>query len=245
MTKSQWVKLGAIAVLFVVVIVILKGLGIFTWINLGLEQAILWVDRLGVWGLFAFSGLYVLTTLLCISGAALTLGAGALFGVVKGSVLVSIASTLAATCAFLVGRYGLRDWVNQQIQTQPKFQAVNRAVAQGGWKIVGLVRLSPLFPFVFLNYAFGVTQVSLRDYVLASWIGMMPGTVLYVYLGAVGKVAANTVDRPVQTQTTLLQTGLTIVGLVATEIATILITRSAQQALQQEIDRPVAQSSLN
>jgi uncharacterized membrane protein YdjX (TVP38/TMEM64 family) len=143
---------------------------------------------------------------------------------------------LAAACAFLIGRYGAREWVAQKIESQPKFKAVDRAVAQEGWKVVGLVRLSPLFPFVFLNYAFGITKVSFRDYLLASWIGMMPGTVMYVYFGVAGKTAADAASGTVDNTQTLLKTSLTVVGLIATVIVTVLITKAAQKSLQAQLE---------
>ena len=139
----------------------------------------------------AFIVLYILATVLFLPGSILTLGAGLLFGLVLGFVYVSIASTLGATAAFLTGRYLARDWVARKIEGNTTFRAIDDAVAEGGWRIVGLTRLSPIFPFNMLNYAFGLTQVSLRDYFFASWIGMMPGTVMYVYLGSLaGSLAA-------------------------------------------------------
>ena len=112
-------------------------------------------------------------------------GAGVVFGLVRGFVIVSISATLGATAAFLVGRYLARAFIAAKIEGHPKFAAIDEAVAREGWKIVALLRLSPVVPFNVLNYAFGVTRVSLRDYVVASWIGMMPGTLLYVYLGSI------------------------------------------------------------
>ncbi len=156
-----------------------------------LRDTLAWIASLSAWGPTAFIVLYILATVLFIPGSILTLGAGLLFGVVLGSVYVSIASTVGATAAFLIGRYLARDWVAGKIEGNTTFQAIDDAVAEGGWRIVGLTRLSPIFPFNMLNYAFGLTYVSLRDYFFASWIGMMPGTVMYVYLGSLaGSVAA-------------------------------------------------------
>src|SRR5207302_6285236 len=102
-----------------------------------------------------------------------------------------IGATLGATAAFLVGRYLARDWVAHRIEANQKFKAIDQAVGREGGKIVLLTRLSPIFPFNLLNYAFGVTQVTLRSYFLASAVGMIPGTILYVYIGSVaGMVAA-------------------------------------------------------
>lgn len=145
-----------------------------------LKQALDEVGELGPWGAILLMALDVAATVLFIPGSVLTLGAGAVFGVVWRSIYVSIGSTLGATCAFLVGRYLAGDGIARTIEGNERFAAIDKAVANEGWKIVGLTRLSPVFPFTLLKYAFGLTQVKLRDYVLASWIGMMPGTVMYV-----------------------------------------------------------------
>ena len=158
------------------------------------RSTLAWIEGLGAWGPIAFIFLYILATVLFLPGSILTLGAGVLFGVVWGSVCVSIASTVGATAAFLIGRYLVRDWVAKKIEGNETFQAIDEAVADGGWRIVGLTRLSPIFPFNMLNYAFGLTQVSLRDYFFASWIGMMPGTVMYVYLGSLAGSTLNVVS---------------------------------------------------
>ncbi|WP_041933191.1 TVP38/TMEM64 family protein [Gloeothece verrucosa] len=216
-------------------------------INTTLENLLQWINQLGFSGTLIFIIIYIVTTVLLIPGAILTLGAGAIFGLVKGSILVSIASTLAATIAFLIGRYLVRGWVEKQIEKYPKFKAIDNAVAQEGWKIVGLTRLSPLFPFIFLNYAFGITQVTLKDYVLASWIGMMPGTVTYVYIGSLAKNLATLGTG--SEQTNLAQWGIRIMGLIATVVVTVYVTKIARKALNSQInapseeEKPIAKSS--
>ncbi|ELS00038.1 TVP38/TMEM64 family protein [Gloeocapsa sp. PCC 73106] len=193
-----------------------------------------WVDHSGPIAPIVFTLIYIITTVLLISGALLTLGAGIIFGVVRGSIYVSIASTLAATVAFLIGRYLARGWVVKQIENKPRFKAIDKAVGQEGWKIVGLTRLSPVFPFVFLNYAFSVTQVSLRDYVLASWVGMMPGTVMYVYLGSLAKDLASLGTS--NKEAGKLELILRVIGLIATVVVTLYITRIAKKALDSKIE---------
>ena len=116
-----------------------------------LREALDWISSLGPWGAVSFIVLYVLATVFFVPGFILTLAAGVLFGVVWGSVAVSVASIAGATLAFLIGRYLARDWVAQRIQGNEKFEAIDQAVAGEGWKIVGLVRLSPVFPFNLLN----------------------------------------------------------------------------------------------
>ena len=194
-----------------------------------LKRALDLVGQLGPWGAVIFIAIYVVATVLFVPGSVLTLGAGAVFGVVWGSIYVSIAATLGATCAFLVGRYFARDAIARKIEGNERFAAIDKAVANEGWKIVGLTRLSPVFPFTLLNYAFGITRVKLGHYVLASWIGMMPGTVMYVYLGSLAKAAAGERTRT---------TGEWVfygVGLLATVAVTIFVTRIAKQALARKI----------
>ena len=186
-------------------------------------------EALGLWGPLLFVGVYVVATVAMVPGLILTLIAGASFGVLWGSVWTSLASTLGATAAFLVGRYQARDWVSQKISGNDAFAAIDRAVAKDGWKIVGLTRLSPLFPFNLLNYAFGLTNVSFAHYVLASWAGMIPGTVLYVYLGSLGRAVADSAGK---------SPGEWVVygvGLAATLAVTILITRNAKRALRAKL----------
>jgi uncharacterized membrane protein YdjX (TVP38/TMEM64 family) len=146
---------------------------------------------------------------------------------VNGSIYVSIGATLGATAAFLVGRYLARDWVAHKIEGNPRFTAIDKAVAEEGWKIVGLIRLSPVFPYSIMNYAFGLTRVSLRHYVLASAIGMLPATVMYVYIGSLANAGA----RP----TTTVEWVLKGIGLLATVLVTFCVTRIARRALAKRI----------
>ena len=189
-------------------------------------------SRLGIWFPVLFIAIYVVATVLFIPASAITLLAGGLFGVAMGSVYVSIGSTLGATLAFLLGRHTLRRFISAKIEGNGKFLAIDDAVGNEGWKIVGLTRLSPAFPFGLLNYAYGLTKVSLRDYVLASWIGMMPGTVLYVYLGAIGKAATDSQGRTPGEWTFLA------VGLVATAVVTVYVTKVARKALSDRLQTP-------
>lgn len=197
--------------------------------NEPLIKALEWVMGLGIWGPVIFILIYIIATVLFIPGSILTLGAGVVFGVVKGSVIVSISATLGATAAFLVGRYLARDWVARKIAGNRKFSLMDEAVAREGWKIVGLTRLSPVFPFVFLNYAYGLTKVSLRDFFFASWVGMIPGTVMYVYIGSLaGDLATLGAGGRTRTSGEWVLYGL---GLIATVAVTVILTRIARAAL--------------
>src|SRR5712692_7285315 len=194
-----------------------------------LKAALDWIGKLGPWGPVIFVGIYIVATVFFIPGSVLTVGAGAAFGVVLGSVCVSISATLGATAAFLVGRYLARDAVARKVERNEKFATIDRAVAAEGWKIVFLTRLSPVFPFTLLNYAFGLTRVRLSHYALASWIGMMPGTVMYVYLGSLVNIGAG------HRQRTTGEWVLYGVGLLATIVVTVFVTRLARKALAKKI----------
>ncbi|MEK7390040.1 MAG: TVP38/TMEM64 family protein [Elusimicrobiota bacterium] len=191
-----------------------------------MAAALAWTAAAGPLGQAAFVGLYVLACVAFLPGSILTLGAGAAFGLGKGFALVSIGSTLGAGAAFLAGRYLLRDWVSRRLERVPAFAAVAQAVGQEGWRVVVLTRLSPVLPFNLLNYGYGLTTVGLGEYLLASWIGMMPGTLLYVYLGA----AAGEAARGGRARTPA-EWALYAAGLAATAVAAWLIGRTARRAL--------------
>ena len=191
---------------------------------------------LGIWGAVLVIAFYVVACLLFIPGSLVTLGVGFLYGVVWGTAIVSLGSTLGATAAFLAGRTLAREWITRKVATSARFKAVDRAVAQQGFKIVLLVRLSPLFPFNLMNYAFGLTRVRLRDYILASWIGMLPGTVMYVYLGSAAKSLADLAAGRIEGGAG--QKILFGVGLIVTVVVTILVTRIARRALQEAVAIP-------
>jgi uncharacterized membrane protein YdjX (TVP38/TMEM64 family) len=199
-----------------------------------LQISFAWVKSLGIIGAIAFIAIYNLATLLFVPGSLLTIKGGCLFGVFWGSVCVLIAATLGAIWAFLLGRYLSRDWVCRQIGKNPKFQALDRAVAKEGWKIVLLTRLSPVFPFNLLNYFFGVTQVSLKDYILGS-LGMIPATVMYVYIGSLASDFADMSDRSATAETRTIQWTIRIIGLIATIAVTIYMTRLAKKAMNQSL----------
>ncbi|MDX2097127.1 MAG: TVP38/TMEM64 family protein [Leptolyngbyaceae cyanobacterium bins.59] len=200
------------------------------WLQTGLQ----WIDSLGATGGLVFVGLYVLATITFIPGTVLTLGAGVLFGVVLGSVYVFVGATLGAIAAFLIGRYLVRDRVSQTIANHGKFKAIDKAIAREGFKIVLLTRLSPLFPFNLLNYALGVTGVTLKDYALAC-VGMIPGTVMYVYIGSLAGDLARLGARN-QAANPTAQMALNTVGFVATVVVTLYITRIARKALSETVE---------
>ena len=188
-----------------------------------------WIQLQGVAGYVIYIAVYAVGTVVLFPGSILTLGAGFAWGVVTGTVLVSAASMTGATAAFLIGRYLARDWVQQKVANNPGFQRVDRAVAGQGFKIVLLTRLSPVFPFTLQNYAYGLTGVSLRSYFFASWIGMLPGTIMYVYLGSL--ITELTQLASGETAEVPAQKILYLVGLLVTVAVTVYVTRIARKAL--------------
>ena len=165
-----------------------------------------------------------------VPGSAISIGAGTIFGFNTGFLVVLAGANLGALCSFLLARTFLREKVARWANANPKFQSLDRAVGQGGFRMVFLTRLSPLFPFVWLNYFLGLTAVRTGAYALATFIGMLPGMVLYVYIGAAarGALAGDGVAN-----SNLYRQALIYVGLAATFAVVIFVTRMARKALSE------------
>ena len=193
-----------------------------------------WVQGRGLWGAIVFVAGYVVATVAFVPGSLLTLGAGAVFGLARGTALVLVGATLGASAAFFVSRYVARGAVERRLAGNPRFAAIDRAVGREGRKIVLLLRLSPVFPFNLLNYALGLTRVRYLDFLLAS-VGMLPGTLLYVYYGKVaGDLARLARDTPIERGWTYY--ALLGLGLAATVLVTTVVARAARRALEEATD---------
>ncbi len=193
-----------------------------------------WVDSLGFWGPAVFVLGYAAATLAFVPGSLLTMAAGAIFGLAKGTLLVFLGATVGSTFSFLVARYLARSAIERRLADRPRFRAIDRAVARQGLKIIFLVRLSPVFPYNLLNYGLGLTRVKLLDYVLACF-GMIPGTFLYVYYGkALGSLAA--VAGGAAPERGAGGWALLGVGLAATVAVTAFVTQIARRALNEEVE---------
>ncbi len=192
-----------------------------------------WVQSQGTWGAAVLAAMYTPVSLLFLPAWILTLGAGFAFGFVKGLIAVSAGSVVGATAAFLAGRTLARGMIDELVAASPRFRAIDQAVAGQGFKIVLLTRLSPVIPFNLLNYAFGLTKVRFRDFVLASWIGMLPASAVYVYLGTAVKNLADLAAGKVEGGVS--QKILFFAGLAATVVVTAYVTRIAKQALDRAI----------
>ncbi|REJ75075.1 MAG: TVP38/TMEM64 family protein [Acidobacteria bacterium] len=188
-----------------------------------------WVDGLGFWGPLAFLLGYAVATVALVPGSLLTLAAGALFGIWQGTVVVFLGASLGASLAFLISRYVARRPVERRLQKNEKVAAIDRAVEREGRKIVFLLRLTPAVPFTLLNYALGLTKVRFVDYLIAC-LGMIPGTLLYVYYG---KVAGDLTTIAAQggVERDWKSYALLAIGLVAAIAVTTVITRIARRAL--------------
>ena len=194
-----------------------------------------WIEGLGVWGPIVFVLIYVAATLVLAPVFLLTVAAGALFGLVRGTITVSIGSTVGAALAFLIGRYFARDRVAKQLERYPKFDAIDKAIGEGGWKIVALLRLSPAVPFNLQNYLYGLTSIRFWPCVLTSWAAMLPGTFMYVYFGYLaraGAEAAAGAGDSGDTSNAALVWAIRTIGLLATIVVTVYITRIATRAIK-------------
>lgn len=180
-----------------------------------------WVHGLGAWAPIAFVVAYVLVTICMLPAFVLTMAGGAVFGVLQGSVLVFIGSTIGAVIAFTLGRTILRERVAQQVQRNATLTVIDRVIGEDGLKLMFLIRLSGMAPFVLTNYALGVTTVRLRDFVLAMF-GMIPTIGAFAAFGRAG------VQTGAEKPTWLL--GL---GIAATVMLTVTITRIAQRAIRE------------
>ncbi|RMH02462.1 MAG: TVP38/TMEM64 family protein [Planctomycetota bacterium] len=200
-----------------------------------------WIRGLGVAGALLIGALYAAATVLLIPGSLITLLIGAIYGPLLGLAIVSPASVAGATLAFLLGRGVFRPAVERKLAGRRRFDALQTAMARDGFKILTLVRLSPVFPFTLVNYAFGLTPITTGRYVLGSFLGMLPGTLMYVWLGSTaGDLAELTAGAP---DAGAAGTALKAVGLLATILVTVLITRSARRALAESAPEVVAEET--
>lgn len=197
-------------------------------------SALQWAQSLGIWGPVFVAIFYILACVLMVPGSIITIAAGFLFGLLGGTIVVSIASTIGACAAFMVGRTFARALIAQKVADRPKFKAIDEAVGKQGFKIVLLTRLSPIFPFNLLNYAYGLTKVGFWQYALASWIGMFPGTLLFVYLGTAGRSLTDIAAG--QDQSNWATRIFLMVGLAVAIVVVFFVTRLARKALAEAVE---------
>src|SRR5438128_3230293 len=226
--KNALGQLVALIAIVMALFVAMKFLPVQYWLRIFND----WVGQMGVAGVFIFIGVYAVATVLLAPGAILTIGAGFAFGFWKGFVAVSAGATFGASLAFLVGRLIARNKVQAIAERNDKFRNIDNAIGKQSAKLVLLLRLSPVIPFNLSNYLYGLTGVRFWPYVLASWIGMMPGTFLYVYIGTAGKAAVSAAAGGEAMQHGWQSWTFMSVCLAATVAATIWVTKIARGALR-------------
>ncbi len=241
---TTWLRLGSLLVIAGALLAIARLLPL----NELTERLSTFVQDLGVWGPVIFAGIYVVATVLMLPGSALTLLAGAIFGLWTGVITASTGATLGAAAAFLIARYIARPTIERRLASSRRFRAVDHAIEREGWKIVALLRLSPAVPFNIQNYLYGLTAIRFWPCVLTSWVAMLPGAFMYVYLGYAGRasVAAATGASRERTWPEWILLGL---GLLATVVVTVFVTRVARRAMRRtelevEDDEATAQENV-
>lgn len=220
-TRVPVLKTVLVAVLLVALVVALRFLPVGPWI----ESFQAWVKDMGPAGYLVYIAVYVLACVTFVPASPLTIGAGAIFGFVEGTVVVIIGATLGATASFLLGRTVLRRRVEAMAANNARFRALDLAIAREGGRIVFLVRLAPVFPFTYINFAFGLTGVRTLSYVVATFFGIIPATVAFVYIA----------DAATHTATDEMDTTRLIVNIVGIAIAiavTAFVTRIALRAVR-------------
>jgi uncharacterized membrane protein YdjX (TVP38/TMEM64 family) len=227
----QLSRLTVAVVGLVVVVTLAWFLPVTDW-TIGLAERI---RGAGATGLLIFIAIYVVAEVALVPGSLLTMAAGFAYGPIAGLLVASPASVLAATTAFVLGRTALREWVRKKVATSSHARALDRAIHHNSFKLILLLRLSPLLPFNVLNYILGAAGVPVGRYVIASFVGMLPGTWLYVYLGSLATTAAG-IAHPEEGGGPARFT-LTIGGLIATVLAVLFITRAARRMLDEELQR--------
>ena len=215
-------------VIILLLVAVLFSLQFFLPLKEWMGQLSDWIKSLGFWAPFAYIAAYVVVTVLLLPASVLTLASGVIFPLGWAILYTVIGANLAANAAFLIGRYLARDKIEAKIKGNERFAAIDNAVASDGWKIVALTRLAPVFPFTLLNYAYGLTKVKWSAYAIATFFAMMPGTAMYVYLGAAGRFAAEGGEK------TTAEKVLFVVGLLAIIAVTIYITKLAKKILAQK-----------
>lgn len=210
------------------IVITLSILGAILPVKQWIREFIDWVRQLGPLGVIVFIIAYAIATVLFLPGWIFTVSAGLIYGIVGGTLIALCGAVIGASLAFLVARYLLRHNIEELTKKNPRFGAIDAAIGKNGWKIIGLLRLSPLIPFNLSNYFYGITSISFISYIAVSAIGMIPGTLLYAYLGAIGQAG---ISGGVS-QRSLWQYVLLGVGLLATIAVTILVSRIAKNALK-------------
>ncbi len=216
-----WLKVILAIVLIAAFFIAVRLLPLGQWI----ETFQAWVKDLGPVGYLVYILAYVVVCVTFLPASPLTIGAGAIFGFVEGAIVVIIGATLGATASFLLGRTIMRRKIEAMAANNAKFRALDRAIAREGGKIVFLVRLAPIFPFAYINFAFGLTGVRLLSYIVATFFGIIPVTLAFVYIA---DAATRTATADMDTTRLIIN----IAGVVVAILVTAFVTRVALRAIR-------------
>jgi len=230
--KSALGRLIALVAIVIALFLVMRFLPVREWLRSFND----WVGQMGIAGIFIFIGVYAVATVLMAPGSILTIGAGFAFGLWKGFLAISAGATFGASLAFLVARFIAREKIEAIARRNETFRKIDNAIGKEGAMLIFLLRLSPVIPFNLSNYFYGLTAVRFWPYVLASWIGMMPGTFLYVYIGTAGKAAVSVAGGGEAMKHRWQYWTFLSVGLAATVVVTIWVTKIARDALKKTAD---------
>ncbi|MFN2476886.1 MAG: TVP38/TMEM64 family protein [Chthoniobacterales bacterium] len=226
-STATW-KWALVGLLLIGVIVAARVFPLVDWVKAFAE----WAGHLGLLGALLYGVIFGLISMLMLPSLPFTIVAGFAFGMVNGTISIMLGIAIGASLGFLVARYAARGVVAQKIAANRRFSLIDRAIATDGWKIVGLLRLCPV-PFGISNYLYGLTAIDFWRYMGASLLGMLPGCVAFVYLGAFGKQTIEGGRNPVQ----YVLGGLTVVALIG---VTWMLGRIARRAAGTEFEKPNA-----
>src|SRR5437016_7056761 len=226
--KSALGRLIALVAIVIALFLVMRFLPVREWLRSFND----WVGQMGIAGIFIFIGVYAVATVLMAPGSILTIGAGFAFGLWKGFLAVSAGATFGASLAFLVARFIARDKIEAIAKRNETFRKIDNAIGKEGAKLIFLLRLSPVIPFNLSNYFYGLTAVRFWPYALASWIGMMPGAFLYVYIGTAGRAAVSAAAGGEAIKRSWQYWTFLSVGLAATIAVTFWVTKIARSVLR-------------
>lgn len=216
----RWIVIG---------VLVLAAIAAIQWLPVGdwIQGAKSWFQDLGAFGPVVFIAAYVVVGLLLLPASALTIAAGSFFGLWLGFAWAVVGANLTAVLAFLIARHLARGALEKRMRSNERFEKLDDAIGSGTWKLVLLLRLSPIVPFGFANYALGLTRVEFVPSTLATFVGMLPGTFVYVYLGFIGAESLHGGGK------TTGQWILLGVGLLASAALVFWLTRMAKAQLSE------------
>lgn len=224
--KRKLVLKISLILLIVILAYYLNSRGLF-------KKGLIWIENFKPWSPLIFITGHILACVFLVPSFFFTFSAGVLFGLRPGFVYSLTGLVMGSLAAFLIGRFIARGWVLSLFSKSKRFRMLDEMVRRKGWKIVLLGRLSPIFPFTVGNYAFGLTKLSARKYFVATFIGTIPSTFVYVYLGVLtGSLAGLANGNHAYGPPEWL---LFLIGILATVAVSLYLRRITKLALAESI----------